>query len=199
MGVNHLTEYELERDNRWLFETVTRCLDVVARLLTENEASVPCVPRVVAGYVVPYSFSGKIRLLFEYARGKKKLSRSLVEEITLEFHHMMTLDVMGSIAEEEEDDDVDDAGSEDSALQEALKVAEALLPHAIAKIIIASNGRAKAERGEWLNALEMQCLSGISADRASINKIRTKTQDGVELYNPEDVLRTMGVSEDVAE
>ena len=199
MGVNHLTEYELERDNRWLFETVTRSLDIVARLLTENEASVPCAPRVVAGYVVPYSFSGKIRLLFEYSRGKKKLSRSLVEEITLTFHRMMTLNVMDSIADDEDDDDDDVGGAEDSALREALSLAESLLPHAIAKIIIASNGRAKAERGEWLTAVEMNCLSGISADRAQSNRIRTKSQDGVELYNPEDVLRTMGVSEDVAE
>ncbi|MBR4984262.1 MAG: hypothetical protein IKY83_00790 [Proteobacteria bacterium] len=199
MGVNHLTEYELEYDNRWLFESVTASLDVVARLLTENEASVPCVPRVVAGYVVPYSFSGRIRLLFEYARGKKKLSRSLVEEVACDFYRMMTLNVMGSIQEDDDDDDDDDSCSEDDALSKALKLAESLLPHAIAKIIIASNARAKAERDEWLSAIEMQCLSGISSDRAESNQIRSREQDGVTVYHPVDVLRTMGVSEDVTE
>ncbi|MBQ9244160.1 MAG: hypothetical protein IJ165_13240 [Proteobacteria bacterium] len=199
MGVNHLNEYELEHDNRWLFESVTASLDIVARLLTENEASVPCVPRVVAGRVVPYSFSGRIRLLYEYALGRKKLSKSLVEEVSLDFYRLMTLNVMQSLAEKEEDEDDDVECSEADPMKKALDVAEALLPHAIAKIIIASHGRVKAERNEWLTAVEMQCLCGISADRASGNNIRSQVQDGIEVFHPEDVMHAMGESEDVME
>ncbi|MBQ9817560.1 MAG: hypothetical protein IJM59_08895 [Proteobacteria bacterium] len=188
MVVLSMTLAELDREWQWLFETVTSSLDVAAKLLTENEAVVPCIPRIVAGKSVPYSFAGKIRLLFEYARGQKVLSPGLVREITLEFHRLMTWNALAELALNSSEDEDDGDNLSDEQYHLAIGMIESLLPRKIASIFLAANGRADMEQKRWLSACELEALTGISPESAKQMNISSRTDKaGKPEFDPDDV------------
>ena len=173
MVVLSMTLAELDREWQWLFETVTSSLDVAAKLLTENEAVVPCIPRIVAGKSVPYSFAGKIRLLFEYARGQKVLSPGLVREITLEFHRLMTWNALAELALNSSEDEDDGDNLSDEQYHLAIGMIESLLPRKIASIFL---------------ACELEALTGISPESAKQMNISSRTDKaGKPEFDPDDV------------
>ena len=193
MSIFTITSAELENANRWLFETVTDSLDVVAQLLTENTVAVPCVPRYAAGFLVPYSFAGNIRLLFEYARGRKKLSRSLVEKMTIDFYRLMNYSPMSLVHEREaeEDDDGDDTEDDitNSSIGSAIEFVCSLMPRTIAVIFLGANARAQIEGGCWICGEMLEALTGVSPDRASDRAIVSRIAENHSIeYDPASIL-----------
>lgn len=186
-----ITSAELENTNRWLFETVTDSVDVVVRLLTDNEIAVPCIPRYSAGRLVPYFFAGNIRLLFEYARGRKKLSRSLVEKMTLDFYRLMNYSPMSFVREQNADTDEPDDDDDDSRpdpIDDALAFTRSLLPRSIAVILLGANARARVENQCWIDGACLHALTGIPPENADDRRIvkRTRSNGDIE-YDPVSV------------
>ncbi|MBO4350359.1 MAG: hypothetical protein J6A01_05350 [Proteobacteria bacterium] len=180
MSIFTITYAELEETNRWLFETVTDSLDVVAKLLTDNEVAVPCVPRYAAGYLVPYSFAGNLRLLFEYARGRKKLSRPLIEKMTIDFYRLMNFSPMTLVRErasEDADDDIIESEKETADFSDALHFASSLLPRTIAVILIGANARIQVENNCWISSTLLEVLTGILPDQAESEGIKKRMDE----------------------
>ena len=188
-----ITFAELENINRWLFEIVTDSMDVVSLLLTENEVSVPCIPKYSAGILVPYSFAGNLRLLLEYARGRKKLSRAIVEKITVDFYRLMNYSPMSLVREREIDnaDDLDDDNSDDEKqsakllYDSAIAFVRALLPRSIAVIILGANARVQVELQRWIDGDALEALTGISPENAEDHSIQKRTDaEGCMIFDP---------------
>ncbi|GEM_PF-3880688 len=202
MSIFTITYAELEETNRWLFETVTDSLDVVAKLLTENEVAVPCVPRYAAGYLVPYSFAGNLRLLFEYARGRKKLSRTLVEKMTIDFYRLMNFSPMMLVREhasEDADDDITEDEKKKADYRDALDFAASLLPRTIATILLGANARIQIENNRWISPILLEALTGILPEHAESEGIHERLDEaGHCSYDPvpiHSLLKTLDKTE----
>lgn len=186
MSIFTMTETEFERDCRWLFETVTETLDKIAKLLTETPAAVNCGPRYVAGFVAPYSFAGKLRLLFEFARGKKQLSRQLVDEVTLDFYRMMSMSPFSAMTLDDDDDDAQSSVASQRVL--ALEWIQKLRPHPISIVILAAQARAKLSLDKWISEPELEALTELTAPRAAAFNIQSRTLDSGRIeFAPNDV------------
>lgn len=191
MSIFSITYAELEATNRWLFETVTDSLDIVAKLLTENEVAVPCVPKYAAGYLVPYSFAGNLRLLFEYARGRKKLSRHLIEKMTMEFYRLMNFSPMTLVREralEEAEDDLQEDDANKEACVNALNFAVSLLPRTIAVILLGANARIQVENNRWISSTLLEVLTGVLPEQAESKGIgKRMVASGEWEYDPASI------------
>ena len=195
MSVFTITETEYDQDCRWLFETITNCMERTAKLLTETGISLACGPRYIVGMLAPYSFAGKIRLLWEYARGRKKLSTALVQEIAIDFYRMMSLSPISSLRDvDDEDDDDDDAPRGPKEIDRALELIESLFPHAICVIIMGAFGRSKLDAGKWIGAGELRALTELTPDRAEAMHVESRrTDDGRVEFSPTDVWHVLSL------
>lgn len=205
MNVRNITQTEIEHDWQWLFESVTSCLDKIAILLTQNDVTVPCIPKRVAGYLVPYSFCGQILLLLDYVKDKRTIAKTLVEDVTTQFYQIMTMNVATFIQNPNDDDDDDDdvqdslAQTKDDKYAQMLQFIESMLPHPTAAIILAANGKLKLSRNQWLSSAEMYTLTGISPDIADQLNIPSRIHHDRTEFSPEHIQNRLNHNDDLDE
>lgn len=206
MNVFHITQTEIERDWQWLFEAVTSCMDKLAMMLVQHDVTVPCIPKRVAGRLVPYSFCGQIMLMLDYVKDNRVVSKTLVEENTTLFYQIMTMNVASFLQKNAEDDiDDDDESYETAQIQMAEKYIQmldfiaTLRPHPIAVIILAANAKLKISKSQWLSAAEMEAISGINAETAAQLGIASRTVQDKIIFNPNDIQKKIYHSEDINE
>ena len=205
MNVKTLTQTEIERDWQWLFESVTSCMDKLAWMLVQNDVTVPCIPKRVAGRLVPYSFCGQIMLLLDYVKDQRPISRTLVEENTQLFYQIMTLNVATCMQITDDMDDDDDEISANLQQIKDEKYAQILdfiakhAEHPIATIILAANAKSKITKNIWISGPEMMALLGIDPDSAQQLGIESQLRNDRILFNPFDIQKKLQPNEDLDE
>lgn len=206
MNVHNITQTEIEHDWQWLFESVTAYMDKLAIMLVQHDVTVPCIPKRVAGRLVPYSFCGQIMLLLDYVKDNRVIAKTLVEENTAQFHQIMTMNVASFIQTAEiDDDDDDDDVAETARLNRDEKYAQkidfiaTLMPHPIAVIILAANAKLKLSKDQWLSEAEMQAITGINAEMANTFGIKTMQNGHRILFDPNGIQNKIHTSDDLDE
>ena len=180
MSIFRMSEAALDRDFRWLFESVANAIDAIVAPLGVGEISLPLIPRRVGAFLVPYAFAGRIRLMLEYACGRQVLSRDYILETESMLCHMLTMNVESFICrplEEVQDDDDDD--DDDDAAEPVAEVLSRFDDHPIIQVIYAARGRMALSARHALTLSELKALTGFDAERAvSVGIKRVKHASG---------------------
>ena len=178
MSAIGITDTEFEQDLRWLFESVTNYLDVLTRILTLSEVSVPYTPKHILGRFAPYHFAGRLMVLLDFVRGQKTIDRRYIEEVMCDYARMMTINVAAYVAELDNDDDDDDDDDDSSdPIQLAYESVKRLVPHASAVLILGAYAYARVREGRDLDDFDMDVLTGLDAAAAQRAGIGIKKRD----------------------
>lgn len=173
-GIFSLSEHALERDLIWLFDTVNAHIEKLSFMLSGCGITSPGIPRRVGSRVVPYSFSGYIFLLYDYARGKQSLSREYIEDATKKLANLIFTSALAPEAEDEDDDDAATAQVNWQLLE----------GHPVGVVYMAATARVKLSDGSWLNEDELYALTGLSPERAEQQNIQSRMENGTKVFEP---------------
>lgn len=170
MSIQTITVHAFEQEAIWLFNVVNGFIQDAGWTLAAHRPPVPCRPKRVGNYVVPYYFAGDLRMLYEYARNEREVTRDFIEDtigrvLRLLFTSPLQME-QGSTVEPDW---------------------EFLKSRALGVMLLAARGRARLSAGEWISFDELHALTGVKESRLERLGVETRPEDGTLVCEPETV------------